>query len=562
MKSLLQINPNIVPINIHPHKQRHILLIICFALFVASLLLTILFSFVTQANIGQMSQMTIRLMPITAVFYLLLLFLIQRGKINAVSYLIIIQLFIAFTFTAATTSGIHDPVIKGYFLLLAIIALLLGSYAVLVTGLISILTFFGLFFAEVQGWIRTDMSPTDTFVELISLSIALGLTAVILQLAMNTLNDALQESQKVSNSLRESEEKWSSLMQHTQSLVLTLDMKANVLFINHPIQHLEKATNIPIYHYFQKNQHDKIQKMLETVHNTGESIRFEAMGSTHKTTPPNYRVQIGPIQRDGEMIGMIVIATDITERRIIEQAVSKYAEDLARSNHDLEEFAYIASHDLQEPLRMISSYLTLLQKNYAPQLEDEANEFIEIAITGAKRLRQLIRSLLAYSRINRTEVPTSPVDCTLILNNTLRILQLAIEDADATIIADDLPTILGDGEQIGILFQNLISNALKFHSDQPPQIKIAATKENDHMWQFSVSDNGIGMKPKNTNRIFTIFQRLHTTDEYPGTGVGLAICKKIVDRHNGRIWVKTKPGQGTTFFFTLPAENASLVHEH
>ncbi len=559
MKSILQSTPKFVSPNSQPQKQHRTLLIICFALFAASLLLTVLFSLFTQANIGQMSQMTIRLMPITAVFYLLLLFLIQRGWSTIVSYLIIIHLFIAFTISAATTSGVHDPAIKGYFLLLAIVALLLGSRAMLVTGFISVLTFLGLFYGEMQGWIATDVSPTDAFIEFISLSIALGLTAVILRLTMNTLTDALKESQQVSDSLRVSEEKWSSLMKHTHSLVLTLDMNANVLFVNHPLPHLEKTTNIPIYQYFQNNQHEKIKKMVETVNHTGEAIRFEAIGSTNGTTPPHhYEIQIGPIQRDGNMIGMILIATNITERRITEQAVAKYAEDLARSNHELEEFAYIASHDLQEPLRMISSYLMLLQKNYAPQLNEEANEFIEIASNGAKRLRQLIQSLLAYSRISRTEVPISPVNCLQVLNNTLRFLQLAIEDTNATIIVDDLPTVLGDSEQIGILFQNLISNALKFHSDQPPRIKIKATQEDDKMWQFSVSDNGIGMKSKNVTRIFTIFQRLHTVDEYPGTGVGLAICKKIVDRHNGRIWVNTKPGKGTTFFFTLPAASVTI----
>ena len=553
MKSLLRFTPSIVPINYHPQEQRHILQLICFALFVASLLLTILFSFLTQANIGRMSQLTIRMMPITAVFYLILLILIQKGLNKLVSHLIIFQLSTAFSLTAATSLGIHDPVVIGFFLLLVIAALLFGSNAVLISAIISILIFFGLFFGEIQGWIITDNNPTDTFVELISLSIALGLTAVILQIVMVTLNDALQESQDISNSLRESEEKWSSLMTHTHSLVLTLDMKAQVKSVNHPPPHFKNTIDIPVYVYFQKNQQEKIERMLDSVHKRGEAIRFEAMGHTNKDAPTNYEVQIGPIQRDNQMIGLILIARDITERREIEQAVSKYAEDLARSNHDLEEFAYIASHDLQEPLRMISSYLTLLQKKHAANLNEEANEFIETAVNGAKRLRQLIHSLLAYSRIGRTETPKTPVDCAIVISNTLRYLQLAIEDHNAEIIVGNLPTVSGDDHQIGTLFQNLISNALKFHSDQPPKIEIQANQTDDGMWQFSVSDNGIGMKPKHTKRIFTIFQRLHTIEEYPGTGVGLAICKKIIDRHNGRIWVKSKPGKGATFFFTLPA---------
>jgi len=255
------------------------------------------------------------------------------------------------------------------------------------------------------------------------------------------------------------------------------------------------------------------------------------------------------------------MATELTElyggleQKIAERTAQLEAQtsELARSNAELAQFAYIASHDLQEPLRMINSYLRLIERRYQGQLDKEADEFINFALDGSARMQQLISDLLAYSRVGTRNQPVDPVDCGLILQQVLDNLQIAIYESGAVVTADVLPTLLVDPTYMGQLLQNLVANAIKFRSNHTPHIQIsvwyhAQAKE----WLFSVADNGIGIEPDSFERIFLIFQRLHTRNEYPGTGIGLAICKKIVDRHGGRIWVESVLGQGTTFYFTIP----------
>jgi light-regulated signal transduction histidine kinase (bacteriophytochrome) len=225
--------------------------------------------------------------------------------------------------------------------------------------------------------------------------------------------------------------------------------------------------------------------------------------------------------------------------------------DLARSNTELEQFAYAASHDLQEPLRMIRSYLGLLERRYADQLDDDAREFIAFAVDGAERMRRLIQGLLAYSRVGRKQREFHPVDCDALVTQVLSDLRLRIEETGAQVTVEALPTVWGDEVQLGQLFQNLISNALKFRDTAPPQVHIAAQAQ-EGRWRFAVRDNGIGIDPAQAERVFMIFQRLHTQQEYPGTGIGLATCKKIVELHGGEIGVDSAPGEGSTFFFTLP----------
>lgn len=234
-------------------------------------------------------------------------------------------------------------------------------------------------------------------------------------------------------------------------------------------------------------------------------------------------------------------------------ALEASTRELQRSNEELEQFAYVASHDLQEPLRMVSSYLQLLSRRYEGKLDADADLFIEYAVDGALRMKVLINDLLTYSRVGTRGREFKPTKSQTVLDQTLAMLQLAIQENQATISCDALPTVLADSGQLGQLFQNLIGNALKFHSDEPVMIHIGAESQNGE-WLFSVKDNGIGMDPKYKDRIFAIFQRLHTREEYSGTGIGLAVCKKIVERHNGRIWVESEPGKGSTFFFTMPKE--------
>ena len=237
--------------------------------------------------------------------------------------------------------------------------------------------------------------------------------------------------------------------------------------------------------------------------------------------------------------------------RKVQESLQQYAMDLERSNRELEEFAYVASHDLQEPLRIIASYLQLLQLNHTDQLDQDGQRYIKHTLDAAHRMQELINDLLAYSRVGTQGQPFAPTDCNEVLQTVLADLQLVIEENSAVITYDDLPTVLADGPQLRQLLQNLLGNALKFHGEQPPHIHLSCHCEETY-WLFGVQDNGIGIDPQYARRIFVIFQRLHNREEYPGTGIGLAICKKIVERHNGRIWVESQLGQGTTFYFTLP----------
>jgi PAS domain S-box-containing protein len=247
----------------------------------------------------------------------------------------------------------------------------------------------------------------------------------------------------------------------------------------------------------------------------------------------------------GKVVGFIAAERDVTERK-------RMQEELKRSNTELQQFAYVASHDLQEPLRMVSSYLTLLARRYKGKLESDADEFIEYAVDGADRMQGLIEALLLYSRVNTRGKSPEPTDCEDVLKQALNNLQVAIEEKDAEVTHDPLPGIMADGIQMVQLFQNLIGNGIKFQAEgQRPHVHVSAEDEGDG-WLFSFRDNGIGIDPQFNERIFTIFQRLQARGEYPGTGIGLSVCKRIVERHGGRIWVESEVGKGATFKFTLP----------
>jgi PAS domain S-box-containing protein len=242
---------------------------------------------------------------------------------------------------------------------------------------------------------------------------------------------------------------------------------------------------------------------------------------------------------------------EIAERVRAEEQLKHYAAELERSNRGLQQFAYVASHDMQEPLRMITSYLQLLERRYKGQLDADADDFIAFAVDGAARMRALIQGLLAYSRVGTRRVPFEPTDCQAILEQVLSNLVIMVHESGAVVTYDPLPTVMADATQLTQLFQNLISNAVKFRGERRPEIHVEVRRQS-HEWLFAVRDNGIGIQAQHFERIFLIFQRLHTQTEYAGTGIGLAICKRIVGRHGGQIWVESKPGEGSTFFFTLP----------
>jgi PAS domain S-box-containing protein len=264
----------------------------------------------------------------------------------------------------------------------------------------------------------------------------------------------------------------------------------------------------------------------------------------------------------GRQIGMLMARREAEEelRRAHAELEAK-ARELARSNEELQQFAYVASHDLQEPLRMVSSYTQLLGRRYASHLDADAREFMGYIVEGAARMKQLIEDLLAYSRVGTRGREFRDVSSEAALAKALANLRGAAEQAGAAISHDPLPVVTGDEGQLAQLFQNLVGNALKFRGTEPPRVHVSARAEGGE-WVFSVADNGIGLDPQYADRIFLMFQRLHNRDEYPGTGIGLAICKKIVDRHGGRIRVDGRPGEGCTFVFTLPRKEASDAHTH
>jgi PAS domain S-box-containing protein len=247
----------------------------------------------------------------------------------------------------------------------------------------------------------------------------------------------------------------------------------------------------------------------------------------------------------------ISMAVDVTERKRVEERLDSTLADLERSNKELEQFAYIASHDLQEPLRMVASYTQLLAQRYEGQLDDKADKYIAYAVDGAVRMQRLINDLLEYSRVSTRARPPGTVDAEKTLDEVKKNLSATLLENQATVTHDDLPAISVDATQFLQLLQNLIGNAIKFHREEAPHVHISA-RDLGAEWLFSVRDNGIGFEEKFAGRIFVIFQRLHTRLEYPGTGIGLALCKRIVERHGGKIWCESVSGQGTTFYFTIP----------
>ena len=285
-----------------------------------------------------------------------------------------------------------------------------------------------------------------------------------------------------------------------------------------------------------------------------DAVSFE---NRYRCKDGSYRRLLWRAHADFETRLVYAIARDITERKRAEDMLKDTAAELKRSNDELSQFAYLASHDLQEPLRMVASFLQLLEKRYEGMLDADGKNFIHFAVDGAKRMQSLIHDLLSLSRVQTRAKPPVPTDCAAIFRNVMDNLQIAIAEAGATVTCDNLPVIVADSTQIAQLFQNLIDNALKFRGRDPVRIHVGAVRRNDE-WEFSVSDSGIGIEPQFFDRIFGIFQRLHAGKEFPGTGIGLAVCKKIVDVHGGRIWLESNPGNGTAFFFTIPDKKPVL----
>jgi signal transduction histidine kinase len=291
----------------------------------------------------------------------------------------------------------------------------------------------------------------------------------------------------------------------------------------------------------------------EPIKRLSEGAAIIGSGNLDYKIGTNLKDEIGQLSRSFDKMTLDLKQTtasrDELNREIAERKQAQ--EELVRSNKDLEQFAYVASHDLQEPLRAVSGFVELLRRNLEKHLDEKTSEYINFSIDGAKRMQSLINGLLEYSRVGTQGKKPQKVDSKEAFDEALARLQAGIEESGAKITAYNLPTVYFDDMQLMRLFQNLIGNAIKFRGDQAPEIHVSAIHK-DGGWRFAVRDNGIGIEPQYTERIFMIFQRLHTRKTYAGTGIGLSICKKIVERHGGRIWVESTPGSGSTFYFTVP----------
>ncbi|WP_163833869.1 PAS domain-containing sensor histidine kinase [Spartinivicinus ruber] len=273
-------------------------------------------------------------------------------------------------------------------------------------------------------------------------------------------------------------------------------------------------------------------------------------------------MRVDEVEWQGEHCKLITLR-DITVHKQLEQnyqqtitALQHANKALEKSNLELQQFAYLTSHNLQTPLRSISGFIQLLQSNYQDKLDDQANEWINRSVESTKKLQTLILDLLTYSRVDTRQMPFLEISFQTLVDEAFNVLEESITETGAEITCDKLPTVIGDHAQLVLLMQNLIGNAIKYRSKKPPKIHFFAEKQANE-WCFCVSDNGIGINPQNTNKIFDVFYRLHTQQTYPGTGIGLALCRRIIERHGGRIWVKSQLGQGSQFYFTLPLKKES-----
>lgn len=380
-----------------------------------------------------------------------------------------------------------------------------------------------------------------------------GKPSVILEINRDTT-----ERKQAEEALRETEELNRRVIESSRDCITALDLEGNLLSMSDggirllDIDDITPYLNTSWVDFWPEADRPWVGEAMAAAL-AGNTGRFQAFCASVKGRPLWWDVVISPI-RDaaGHTRRLLAVSRDITEHKREQEALERSAKELARSNAELQQFAYVASHDLQEPLRMVANFTQLLADLYGDRLDQKARDFIAYAVEGATRMQTLIQDLLAFSRVGSRGNSLDMARLERALDRAVANLELAISENGASVTHDELPVLRVDSAHITQLFQNLIGNAIKFKGAAPPRVHVSALRDGDE-WTFSVRDNGIGFEPKYEERIFAVFQRLHTRDEYPGTGIGLAICRKIVERHQGRIWAESTPGSGSTFYFTLPA---------
>jgi PAS domain S-box-containing protein len=376
------------------------------------------------------------------------------------------------------------------------------------------------------------------------------------------LQQEIGERKRAEAALRQSQNRLANIVNSATDAIVTLDAEQRIMLFNTAAEQMFRCTAAqaigqPLDQFIPERFRLSHQEHIHVFGQTG--ITSRSMGTPGavwglRASGEEFPVEasISQVEVAGQKF-YTVILRDITERKRAEEKLKQTLTELARSNAELQQFAYVASHDLQEPLRMVASYTELLARRYQGRLDADADEFIAFAVDGANRMQRLINDLLAYSRVDTRGKAPEPTDAGAALTEALANLEAAMAENEAVVTHDPLPTVPADETQLVQLFQNLVGNALKFRSARHACIHVSATQQGKE-WVFSVQDNGIGIEPQYAERIFVIFQRLHTQADYPGTGIGLAICKRIVERHGGHIWLESQPGQGATFYFSLPKE--------
>ncbi len=354
------------------------------------------------------------------------------------------------------------------------------------------------------------------------------------------------------------EERLRLIIEASPSGMIMVDRRGTIVLVNSQIESLfgytreellGKSIEILVPHASRATHPEHRERFFQEPTSRAMGVGRDLFGLRKDGSQIPIEIGLNPIEDKGERF-VLASVVDITERKRSEELVREKVLELQRSNEDLQQFAYVCSHDLQEPLRVISNYTQLIAKRYRGQLDENADDFIQFVVDASKRMQGLINDLLIYSRVQSRSQEFREANCSTLISMAIANLSLAIQENQAQFVIDKMPTVIGDPTQLLQLFQNLLANAIKFRSESAPLIHVKVDKRFGE-WHFMIEDNGIGFDIQYAERIFVIFQRLHTREQYSGSGIGLSICKKIVERHGGRIWVESSPGRGTTFHFTL-----------